>query len=258
MSGHSHARTVKHTKDLAAAQRSKAFSKLAVEITVAVKQGGGNPNTNARLRTAMERAKAANMPSDNVERAIKKGAGEGQAENLEEFLLEAYGPGGIAMLVAGITDNKNRMLSDLKQILAKNQGKMVDGGAVRWLFEQKGVITTSPKSDLPALATPKALQAGVQNPKQKEDLELMLIEAGAEDLYWREDGMLDIYTKPADLEKVKNNLQAAGISVEESSIDWVPKEEVAVDQKTADSAQKLFDELDENDAVQGIYSNLKG
>jgi YebC/PmpR family DNA-binding regulatory protein len=239
MSGHSHARTVKHTKDLAAAQRSKAFSKLAVEITVAVKQGGGNPDTNARLRGAMDRAKAANMPSDNVERAIKKGAGEDQAENLEEFLLEAYGPGGIAILVAGITDNKNRMLSDLKQILSKNQGKMVDGGAVRWLFEQKGVMAA--KSAIP-----------------KDELEMKAIEAGAEDLYWREDGMLDIYTKPADLEKVKNNLQTTGISVDESSIDWVPKEEVAVDQKTADSAQKLFDELDENDAVQGIYSNLKG
>src|SRR3989338_7403692 len=112
MSGHSHARTVKHTKDLAAAQRSKVFSKLAAEITVAVKQGGGNPDINARLRTAMQSAKAANMPSDNVERAVKKGAGEGEAQTLEEFLLEAYGPGGIALLISGITDNKNRMLSE--------------------------------------------------------------------------------------------------------------------------------------------------
>ncbi|MDP2637022.1 MAG: YebC/PmpR family DNA-binding transcriptional regulator, partial [bacterium] len=108
MSGHSHARTVKHDKDLAASQRSKVFSKLAAEISVAVKQGGGNPDVNARLRTAMDRAKAANMPSDNVERAVKKGTGEDQAGNLEEFLLEAYGPGGIAVLIAGITDNKNR------------------------------------------------------------------------------------------------------------------------------------------------------
>src|SRR3989338_3110421 len=239
MSGHSHARTVKHDKDLAASKRSKVFSKLAAEIAVAVKQGGGNPDTNARLRTAMDRAKAANMPSDNVERAVKKGTGEDQTENLEEFLLEAYGPGGIAVLVAGITDNKNRMLSDLKQILSKNQGKMVDGGAVHWLFEQKGVMAA--KSTMP-----------------KDELEMKAIEAGAEDLYWREDGMLDIYTKPTNLEKIKNNLQAAGLSVEESSIDWVPKEEVGVDQKTADSARKLFDELDENDAVQGIYSNLKG
>ena len=177
MSGHSHARTVKHTKDLAAAQRSKAFSKVAAEIAVAVKQGGGNPGTNARLRGAMERAKAVNMPSDNVERAIKKGLGEGQTENIEEFLLEAYGPGGIAVLIAGITDNKNRMLGDIKQILARNQGKMVEGGAVRWLFEQKGVMAA--KSDLP-----------------KEDLEMKAIEAGAEDIYWREDGLLDIYTKP--------------------------------------------------------------
>lgn len=239
MSGHSHARTVKHTKDLAASQRSKAFSKLAAEITVAVKQGGGNPDTNARLRGAMDRAKTANMPSDNVERAIKKGTGEDQTGNLEEFLLEAYGPGGIAILVSGITDNKNRMLGDIKQILAKNQGKMVEGGSVRWLFEQKGVMATT--SSLP-----------------KDELEMRAIEAGAEDLYWREDGMLDVYTKSTDLEKVRTALQAADVSVEEASIDWVPKEEVATDQKTADSAQKLFDELDENDAVQGIYSNLKG
>ncbi len=239
MSGHSHARTVKHDKDLAASQRSKVFSKLAAELAVATKQGGGNPDINARLRTAMDRAKAANMPSDNVERAIKKGAGQDQAENLEEFLLEAYGPGGIAVLISGITDNKNRMLSNLKQILSKNQGKMVDGGAVRWLFEQKGVMAT--KSSLP-----------------KDELEMRAIEAGAEDLYWREDGMLDVYTKPTELEKVKNSLQTPDISIEEASIDWVPKEEISTDQKSADAAQKLFDELDENDAVQNVYSNLKG
>src|SRR3989338_10752513 len=238
MSGHSHARTVKHTKDLAAAQRSKAFSKVAAEIAVAVKQGGGNPGTNARLRGAMERAKAVNMPSDNVERAIKKGLGEGQTENIEEFLLEAYGPGGIAVLIAGITDNKNRMLGDIKQILERNQGKMVEGGAVRWLFEQKGVMAA--KSDLP-----------------KEDLEMKAIEAGAEDIYWREDGLLDIYTKPTELDKVKTSLQASSIATQDPAIDWVPKEEVAADQKTLDSAQKLFDELDENDAVQGVYSNLR-
>src|SRR3989338_256743 len=239
MSGHSHARTVKHTKDLAAAQRSKAFSKLAVEITVAVKQGGGNPDTNARLRTAMDRAKAANMPSDNVERAVKKGTVEDQTENLEEFLLEAYGPGGIAILISGITDNKNRMLGEIKQILSKNQGKMVEGGAVRWLFEQKGVMAA--KGTLP-----------------KDELEMKAIEGGAEDLYWREDGMLDVYTKPQDLEKIKNALLAAGLSIEEAGIDWVPKEEVVADQKTVNQAQKLFDELDENDDIQDIYSNLKG
>ena len=187
MSGHSHARTVKHDKDLAASKRSKVFSKLAVEITVAVKQGGGSPDTNPRLRTAMDRAKDANMPSDNVERAIKKGTGEDQAQNLEEFLLEAYGPGGVALLISGITDNKNRMLGEIKQILSKNQGKMVEGGAVRWLFEQKGAMAV--KGSLP-----------------KDELELKAIEAGAEDLYWREDGMLDVYTKPAELEKIKNIL----------------------------------------------------
>ncbi len=245
MSGHSHARTIKHDKDLADSQRSKVFSKLAAEITVAVKQGGGNPDTNARLRTAMQSAKTANMPSDNVERAVKKGTGEDQTGNLEEFLLEAYGPGGIAILVSGITDNKNRMLGEIKQILSKNQGKMVEGGAVRWLFEQKGVITINPKSK-------------IQNPKQKEELELAIIEAGAEDLHWREDGMLDIYTKSTDLEKIKNAFLAAGLSIEEASIDWVPKEEISVDQKDENAAQRLFDELDENDAVQGIYSNLKG
>ena len=245
MSGHSHARTVKHDKDLAASQRSKVFSKLAAEITIAARQGGGNPGTNPRLRTAMDRAKSANMPSDNVERAVKKGTGEGEAQNLEEFLLEAYGPGGVALLISGITDNKNRMLGDIKQILSKNQGKMVEGGAVRWLFEQKGVIAINPKSE-------------IRNPKQKEELEIIAIEAGAEDLYWREDGMLDVYTKPTELEKIKNSLRASGVSIEEAAIDWVPKEEVAADQKAMNAAQKLFAELDENDAVQNIYSNLKG
>lgn len=254
MSGHSHARTVKHDKDIAASQRSKVFSKLAAEITVAVKQGGGNPDTNPRLRTAMDRAKSANMPSDNVERAMKKGTGEDQVGNLEEFLLEAYGPGSVALLISGITDNKNRTLGDIKQILAKNQGKMVEGGAVRWLFAQKGIITINPKSP----ASTRGEAGEIRNPKRKEELELAVIEAGAEDLYWREDGMLDVYAKPTELEKIKNALLAAGLTVEEASIDWVPKEEIVADQKTIETSQKLFDELDENDAVQGIYSNLKG
>lgn len=238
MSGHSHARTVKHDKDLADSKRSKVFSKLAVEITVATRQGGGSPDTNPRLRTAMDRARSANMPSDNVERAVKKGTGEDQEGQLEEFLLEAYGPGGVAFLISGITDNKNRTLGDIKQILAKNQGKMVEGGAVRWLFGQKGIIA-------------------VKSTMQKEELELRAIEAGAEDLYWREDGMLDVYTKPTELEKVKKELQTRNIAMEEASIDWVAKEEIEVAQKDFEAAQKLFDELDENDSVQGVYSNLK-
>jgi len=220
------------------AQRGKEFSKLAREITVAAGEGGGDPATNPRLRMVMEKARAANMPSANVERAAKKGTGEEAGGQLQEILVEAYGPGGTALLLEGITDNKNRALGEIKQIFNKHQGKLVGEGAVRWLFEQRGVIT---------------LNAQDQN---KEKLELLVIESGAEDLYWHE-GFLEVYVKPAELEKVRSALEAAGLSIESSSLDWVPKERVAVGEKEGKATEALFEALGETEAVQEIYSNLE-
>ena len=238
MSGHSHAKTVAHKKGIAAAQRSKIFSKMAGEIAVAAKNGG-DAAANPRLRMAIDRARSFNMPTANIERAIKRGTGEEKGATLEEILFEGYGPGDIAVLVEGITDNKNRALGEIKQAFEKNQGKLAGEGAVRWLFKRRGTITISPQD------------------KPKEDLELLSIEAGAEDTYWKEDETLEIYTNPAQIEQVKKTLEEHGVLVESASLQWIPKERVALSQKDKAAAEKLFLALDESDAVQEIYANIK-
>ncbi|MDD2697132.1 MAG: YebC/PmpR family DNA-binding transcriptional regulator [Candidatus Pacebacteria bacterium] len=243
MSGHSHARTVKHQKELSAKKRSQMFSKVTRLISVAVKEAGANPETNSKLRIAIEQGKLCNMPKENVERAIKRAAGgeEGE-ENLEEILFEAYGPGGIAILIEGIVDNRNRALGEIKQILGQYGGKLVGEGSVKWLFERKGVIE---------------IEKSKYEDKTKEDLEMLVIEAGAQDIYWHED-LLDVYTKPEELEIVRKNLEEKGIMASSVSLDWVAKEEIALEnQEEKASCHKLFDALDENDFVQDIYSNLK-
>ncbi|MDP2864211.1 MAG: YebC/PmpR family DNA-binding transcriptional regulator [bacterium] len=241
MSGHSHAKTIKHQKTITDQKRGQMFSKMARVISVAVKEGGPNPETNAKLRVAVEEAKKFNLPKENIERAIKQATGGTEGSNLEAVIFEAYGPGGIAIIIEGITDNKNRTLSEIKQILNQINGKLADTGSVKWLFERKGVIE---------------VQSTKYEDRKKEDLELLAIEAGAQDIYWRDD-FLDVYTKIEDLEKVKKNLEEKGIKIESASLDWVAKEEIALDEKQKQACQKLFEALDENEAVQEIYSNLK-
>jgi len=217
------------------------FSKVARAILVAVKEGGPNPETNSKLKMAMEMAKEARMPGENIERAIQKGTGDLASEKLEEFLFEAYGPGGIAVLIEGITDNKNRALGEVKQLLSQNGGKLVGEGAIQWMFEKKGVIE---------------IESAQYQDKKKEDLEMLAIEAGANDIYWYEN-LLDVYTKPAELEKVKKNLEEKGIKADSSSLDWVAKEEAKIEAKDKEAAEKLFEALDESDSVQEVYSNIK-
>ena len=236
MSGHSHAKTIKHAKELTDKKKGQMFSKMARVISIAAKEGGGDPTTNSKLRLAIEQAKSINMPKDNVERAIKRGTGELAGEKLEPVVFEAYGPAGIAIIIEGITDNKNRALGEIKQILNQYNGKLAGEGSVRWLFERKGALIVDGKQ------------------KPKDELELEAIEAGAEDIYWHDD-ILDIYTKPEELEKVKNNLEEKGIKIESSSLDWIAKETIEVKEKK--TCQKLFEALDESDSVQDIYSNLK-
>ena len=242
MSGHSHAKTVKRQKELDAKKRGKVFSKVTRLISVAVKEGGSNPDTNPKLRLAFETAKKWNMPKENIERAISRMSGESSAESLEEVVFEGFGPGGIAVMVEGITDNKNRTIGEVKQIFNQNQGKLAGEGAVKWLFEKRGAITIKPKEQLKM--------------KNKDELELTAIESGAEDIYWYDD-TLDVYTKPDDLEAVKQKLEEKEIKVDSTSIDLVPKEEVSLNDADKAACQKLFDALDENDSVQNIYSNLK-
>ncbi|OIP76078.1 YebC/PmpR family DNA-binding transcriptional regulator [bacterium (Candidatus Gribaldobacteria) CG_4_9_14_3_um_filter_36_15] len=253
MSGHSHARTVKRVKDAHDAQRGKIFSKIARMISVAAKEGA-NPEMNSKLRRALEEARTANMPKDNIERAIKRGVGELGKENLEEVNYEAFGPGGIALIIEAITDNKNRALAEIKRILQKYSGKLAESGSVKWLFERKGVITINPNDQIPYKTEP----SGYRPMPKKEDLELKAIEAGAEDIFWHKDeNMLDLYTKTEDLEKVKESLNNQGIKIELTSLDLVAKDPIEVTQKDKETLEKLFEELSENDAVQDIYSNLK-
>ncbi|MBU4298726.1 YebC/PmpR family DNA-binding transcriptional regulator [Patescibacteria group bacterium] len=240
MSGHSHFKSIKGQKAITDSKRSQAFSKMSKEITVAAKEGG-DPEFNSKLRIAIENARDLRMPTENIERAIKRGTGEIAGEKLEEVLFEAYGPGGIAIIIEGITDNKKRALSEIKQILNQNGGKLVGEGAVKWMFGRKGCITLRITN-----------QYEYTN---KENLELAAIEAGAEDVYWHND-ILEVYTKPEDLGWVKKNLEEKGIKLDSVSLDWVAKEMVELGKKEKDSSQKLFEVLDKADSVQEIYSNL--
>ena len=230
MSGHSHAKTVARVKNAEDAKRSRAFSKMARVLSVAAKEGG-DPSSNPRLRMAIDQAKKVNMPKDNIERALKKGTGEMAGESLEEVSFEALGPEGVALIIEGITDNKNRTLQEIKQALNQHNGKIAGEGSVKWMFERRGVITTS----------------------KKENLELIIIEAGAEDIKEKGD-ILEIYTKPDELDKVKTNLEKENIEIESANLEWVPKEEIAA---SKEKIEKLLKAIDENDAVQNIYSNIK-
>jgi YebC/PmpR family DNA-binding regulatory protein len=242
MSKHSHWAKIKRKKEISDKKRGQMFSKVLRMISVSAKNGG-DPETNSALRLAIEKAKEFNLPKDTIERAIKKGAGEAAGQALEEVLYEAYGPGKIAILIESITDNKNRAFNEIKKILESHNGKLVAPGSVKWLFERKGCLIVNFK-----------LQIGdLQN---REKLEMVAIEAGAEDIRWSED-ILDIYTKPEDLENVKRNLENKEIKIESASLDWVAKEEIKVSEENTTAAQKLFEDLDESEEVQEIYSNLK-
>ena len=241
MSGHSHAKTVMAGKMANAAKKGKMYSKYGRLITIAVKDGGGSgdPTKNSKLKAVMEQAKKMSMPKENIERAIKKGTGELAGEALEEVSFEGFGPGGIALIIDGITDNSNRTLSEIRSTLNQNNGKMAGEGAVRWMFERKGVIV---------------INAGG---KSKEELELIAIELGADDVKTNGE-QVDIYTKPEDLDAVKKSLEEKGMTIESSSLDYIAKEEVEISAKEKEQAERLFEALDDNDAVNEIYSNIKG
>jgi len=243
MSGHSHWHSIKHQKEAADKKRGKVFSKLSREISVAAREGGGDPNSNPSLRLVIEKAKKLNMPKDNIERAIKKGTGEIEGASLEPFAVEAYGPEKTALIIEGITDNKNRTLSEIKQILNQKNGKMAEEGSVKWMFDRKGCILIE-------------VEEQEEKSKDKEALSLKIIESGAEDMKFNED-LLEVFTSPDKLEEVKNNLEKEGIQIENATIGWVAKDEIELDEKKKGSCESLFEALDENDAVQEIYSNLK-
>ena len=242
MAGHSHAKKVRKQKEADAKKRGQIFSKMARLIEIAVRQGGPNPETNAKLRMAIDLAKSYNVPSENIERAIKRAAGQTEAQKLEEVCFEILGPNGIAIIVEGITDNKNRALNEIRQILHKYHSKLAGEGSLKWKFERKGCVTVDLKAQDQKIT--------------KDDLELMAIEGGAEDIYWHDDE-LDIYTKIENLEKIKNFLKERGIKIESATLDWVPKERVELDEKQKENLIKLFQDLDSTETVQDIYSEAK-
>lgn len=238
MSGHSKWANIKHKKGKADAQKGKMFTKLGRELIVAAKAGGGEPANNFRLKIAIENAKAANMPNDNINRAIQKGAGGGEGTNYEELLYEGYGPGGVAIMANIMTDNRNRTAGEVRHIFSKNGGNLGESGCVNWMFEEKG-------------------QLSLPNGKLSED-ELMLIalEAGAEDLEQVEEGFL-VYTAPAEMEGVRQALIDQGIALEEAVLNLIPQNNIEItDLDQAKKIIKLMELLEEHDDVQGVYANF--
>ena len=236
MSGHSKWSSIKHQKGVTDARRGQLFTKLTKEIIVAVREGGANPETNFRLRLAVQKAKDSNMPSDNIERAIKRGSGEIEGASLVEMVLEGYGPNGTAILIQALTDNRNRTLQDVRNIFSRNSGSLGESGCVAWLFDSKGLITVD-SSNLDA-----------------EELALMAIDAGAEDVKV-ESGNVEIYTTPDDFERVREALEQQGIAFLSAELTKVPKTVVELNEKAALQTLKLLDKLEELDEVQQLSSN---
>jgi YebC/PmpR family DNA-binding regulatory protein len=238
MSGHSKWSTIKRKKGAIDAKRGKIFTRLIKEITVAARQGGGDPEGNPRLRSAIGTAKAENMPKDNIARAIKKGTGEIAGEVYDEIMYEGYGPGGIAILVECLTDNRNRTVADVRHYFAKNNGNLGESGCVAYMFDKKGLILVD--------------KSGIE----EEVLMDTALEAGAEDVV-EEESEYQIVTAPEDFEDVRSALEESGVTFLDASISMIPQNTVeVVDEKIARSLMKLMESLEDHDDVQNVYANF--
>jgi YebC/PmpR family DNA-binding regulatory protein len=238
MSGHSKWATIKHAKGAADAKRGQIFTKLIKEISIAARMGGGSPDSNPRLRTAILKARGANRPKDNIDRAIKKGTGELEGVNYEELVYEAYAPGGVAIFIEVLTDNKNRAAADIRNMLTRAGGQLATAGSVSRLFKRQGIIT-------------------VDGEKYTED-EIMeiAIEGGAEDVSLS-DGIIEITTAPEDFEAVLNAINDKQIETMSAEVSMVADVEVALEADAVGKVIKLIDRLEENEDVQNVYSNLE-
>lgn len=240
MAGHSKWANIKHRKSRVDAKRGKVFSKLVREIMVAAKMGGSDPVNNPRLRTAIEKGKAENLPGDNIDRAIKKGSGELAEVNYEEGTYEGYGPGGVAVLVSFMTDNKNRTASEVRHTFTKHNGNLGENGSVGWIFELKGLITL----DMGAVDEEALMEAA--------------LESGAEDVVVNEeDGVYEILTEPQGFLDVKDALTEAGFPMTLADITMIPKNTVAVEGKASGQLIRLIDALEDLDDVQAVYANFE-
>jgi YebC/PmpR family DNA-binding regulatory protein len=237
MSGHSKWAGIKHKKAAQDAKRGRLFGKLIREITVAAKEGGGNPDTNPRLRTAIERAKDANMPMDNIDKAIKRGTGELPGVTYETCIFEGYGPGGVAIMVEALTDNKNRTSAEIRNIFSKKGGNMAGSGSVAWIFNKKGYILID-KSQI-----------------NEDDLLALSLDAGAEDIK-TEGKNYEIFSSPQDFEKVKQAIREKGVKWEIAELTMIPTSTVKVTGQQAKQVLALSEALEDHDDVQKVYANF--
>jgi len=237
MSGHSKWATIKHKKAATDAKRGRIFTKLIREISIAARVGGGDPNANPRLRTAIAAAKNENMPNDNIERAIQRGTGQLEGEQYEEVMFEGYGPGGVGMLVQVVTTNRNRVVSEIRHLMSKGGGNLAEAGAVGWMFHRKGDIVVSKE-------------------KASEDKMLsVVLDAGADDL--RDDGSAwEVITPPEAMETVRDALIKAGVTPDSSTVAWVPQNYVKLTGAPAQQMLRLVESLEEHDDVQQVYANF--
>ncbi|RLB01043.1 MAG: YebC/PmpR family DNA-binding transcriptional regulator [Deltaproteobacteria bacterium] len=237
MSGHSKWSTIKRKKSAQDAKRGKIFTKLIREITVAARMGGGDPSGNPRLRAAIASARAVNMPKENIERAIKKGTGELAGYSLEEAIYEGYGPGGVAILIEALTDNRNRTTAELRYILSKHGGNLGEAGCVAWMFDKKGLIVFD------------------RNQVDEDEVMEIALEAGAEDIR-EEDDQLEVVTLQSDFEEVKKAFDEQNIKYELAEVTMIPQNTVKLDDKQAEQMLKLMDALEDSDDVQKVYANF--
>jgi YebC/PmpR family DNA-binding regulatory protein len=237
MSGHSKWSTIKHKKGAADAKRGRIFTRLIKEITIAARMGGGSPEHNPRLRSAIAEAKANNMPASNIDRAIKKGTGELEGISYEEVTYEGYGPGGVAILLEAITDNKNRTTGEIRKIFSKGNGNMGEQNCVGWMFDAKGLIVISKEA------------------ASEDKLMEVALDAGAEDIEDEED-TFQVVTDPGSFQEVKDALEQAGVPMVSAKLDKIPQNTVRVEGKDAAQVLKLAEALEEHDDVQNVYANF--
>ncbi|RCW43775.1 MULTISPECIES: YebC/PmpR family DNA-binding transcriptional regulator [unclassified Halanaerobium] len=239
MAGHSKWANIKHKKKKEDKRRGKLFSKLSKKIAVAAREGGGDPEMNSDLRMAIQKAKDNNMPNENIERAIKRGTGNLEGMNYESFVYEGYGPGGVALYLDIMTDNRNRTASEVRHILDKNGGNLGSNGCVAWMFQRKGELVIDLKSyDV-----------------EEDDLLLEALEAGAEDLEYGEERAI-IYTAPSNYESARKALEEAGYEFESADLVMIPDNEVELDKAEAKKMLRLMDQLEDHDDIQEVYSNF--
>lgn len=241
MSGHSKWSSIKHKKAATDARRGQLFTKLGRELTISARHGGGDPTANVQLRLAIQKARDANMPMENIERAIKRGGGSGDAagEQFEEVTYEGYGPGGVAVLLQALTDNRNRTVSDVRGVFARGGGNLGEAGCVAWLFESRGVITVEET-----------------DPARADELALVAIDAGALDFHL-DDDVLELYSDPEHFEGIRNEIQEHDTRVASAEMAMVPKTTVALGEKEAEQTLRLLDKLEELDDVQRVFTNAE-